>query len=544
MERSCGGWELWLCLRALMKIRLSLIPVVLILCQCGTPSPPQCVVVPRASRGEPSVFIEQARRGWNDLASAETAEQREAARVAYNDAVAKLFDQLRCGSGTLHDKAAAMGTGIDETHSLGAGIRVKDLDAILPAARISTAAVGERHTEVGLGVPVVGWKKTVEEGKPRWEFETPTGVPLNLTAVLRFPTGRAPEWAFVYPGRAKEEKLGSRQVPLAADWSASSALYWRMSDLDDLDVAKVLLPSRFTDETALYVSSPYDPKRIPLVLVHGLNSSPGTFKRLYNELNREPWFRENYQVWFFSYPTGNNWTYTAARFRVEMAKAEEYVRKQGPVDRWERMVVVAHSMGGVITHASLKNPGERLYDAFERLPLNQLRTNQETRQAVELLTMYKPLQPPDRVVFMAAPHRGSPMADRFFSEWIARLIRLPKKMTIDLVDFTLNDLSSVMSQGETSPKGWFTSLGSLSPKYPAYDALADLPFRDGLKVHSVIGDRGRGNTPDSSDGVVPYWSAHLGRVESEKIVPYGHSVQHGTETAVEVKRILKLHLGE
>ena len=97
-------------------------------------------------------------------------------------------------------------------------------------------------------------------------------------------------------------------MKLAADWSAPSAFYWQMSNLDDLDLEKVFLPSRFSDETALYVASPYNPKRIPLVLVHGLKSSPGAFKRLYNELNREPWFRENYQVWFFSYPTGNNWS--------------------------------------------------------------------------------------------------------------------------------------------------------------------------------------------------------------------------------------------
>jgi len=396
----------------------------------------------------------------------------------------------------------------------------------------------------GLGIPVVGWKKTAEEGKPRWEFEPPTGIPLNLTAVLRFPEGKPPEWALLYPGKAKTVPVGGRQVSLAADWSAPAALYWQMSDLDDLDLEKVFLPSRFSDETALYVAAPYDPKRIPLVLVHGLNSSPGTFKRLYNELNREPWFRDHYQVWFYSYPTGNNWMFSAARFRQEMKKADTFARKHGPVDQWERMVVVGHSMGGVISHASLKKPGKAMYEAFERQPLDQLTTNKKTRDAIKILTMYEPLQPPDRVIFMAAPHRGSPSADRFFSALLRNMIRLPKTLTVNLVDFTLNDFASLATSGQGSSKGWFTSIGSLSPSYPAYNALREVPFREGLKRHSIIGDRGRGDTPNSSDGIVPYWSSHLDKVESEKIVPFNHSVPRCPQAAVEVKRILKIHLGE
>lgn len=435
-----------------------------------------------------------------------------------------------------------MGTTIDESRSLGVGIRLADLDAMIPASAVPTDLVGTRHRVDGLGVPVVGWKKTAEEGEPRWEFEPPTGVPLNLTAVLRFPAGQPPQWVFWYPGKAKSLDVGRHEVPLAADWTAPSAFYWFMSDLDDFDLAKVFLPSRFTEETRLYVSSPYDPKRIPLILVHGLKSSPGAFKKLYNELNREPWFRDNYQVWFYSYPTGNNWTFSAARFRQEMKRADDFARKQGPADQWQRMVVVGHSMGGVISHASLKKPGDELYKCFQERPIEQITENKQTREAIRQLTMYDAMEQPDRVVFLAAPHRGSPMADRFFSDWMTNLIRLPKKLTVDLVDLTLNDFGSLLTSGESSSKGWFTSVGSLSPSYPAYKALDRVPFRKGLKIHSVIGDRGKGGTPDSSDGIVPYWSSHLGAVESEVIVPAGHSVQNSPECASEVKRILKLHL--
>jgi len=71
-----------------------------------------------------------------------------------------------------------------------------------------------------------------------------------------------------------------------------------------------------------------------------------------------------------------------------------------------------------------------------------------------------------------------------------------------------------------------------------------LPYTPPLRAPLVIGVRGKGDTPESSDGIVPYWSSSLGPVESEKIVPAGHSVQDSPECAEEVKRILRLHLSE
>jgi hypothetical protein len=58
-----------------------------------------------------------------------------------------------------------------------------------------------------------------------------------------------------------------------------------------------------------------------------------------------------------------------------------------------------------------------------------------------------------------------------------------------------------------------------------------------------MGDRGKGDTPDSSDGVVAYWSAHLDGATSEKIVPSHHSSHQHPEGIAEVLRILKRHAG-
>jgi hypothetical protein len=60
--------------------------------------------------------------------------------------------------------------------------------------------------------------------------------------------------------------------------------------------------------------------------------------------------------------------------------------------------------------------------------------------------------------------------------------------------------------------------------------------------HSIMGDRGRGDTPNTSDGVVPYWSSHLEGARSERIVSSDHGAHQNQEGEEEVERILLLNL--
>ena len=51
------------------------------------------------------------------------------------------------------------------------------------------------------------------------------------------------------------------------------------------------------------------------------------------------------------------------------------------------------------------------------------------------------------------------------------------------------------------------------------------------------------HSPDSSDGVVPYWSSHLDGAQSEVIVPGPHGACELPQTIAELDRILRLNLG-
>jgi hypothetical protein len=86
------------------------------------------------------------------------------------------------------------------------------------------------------------------------------------------------------------------------------------------------------------------------------------------------------------------------------------------------------------------------------------------------------------------------------------------------------------------------SIDTLAPNDPFIKEMNTLPMAKRIPYHSIIGDRGRGDTPNSSDGVVPYWSSHLDGAESEKIVPSGHGAEHSAQGIAEVLRILHEHI--
>ncbi len=510
-----------------------------LLCQCGAPQPPPCHSVPRASRVPAATLMAEARRNWNILANPARSSEWSTASTGYNSAVAKLFDQLRCGKDGWDARAAALGTriapqGLNETDP-------RVLDAVFPASLADVSVVHSRKTTWGIGVSAVGWKQTAPVGGKRAKYLLPNGLPYNITLVLSFEQPGAPVWRFTKRWKLEDIRIGGTTHTLAADWTAANAFYWHMCDLDDLKIQNVILPERYMEETGIYFITPYDPEKIPIVFVHGLVSSPDAFKNMINELVPEPWFRQHYQIWVYNYPTGNPWLFSSMKFREVMHDACSFARSKGHDRNLNRMVIVAHSMGGLLTRSSVVDPGKTLYAANYLVPPDQLKTTPANREFIKKSLLYKPLKEPRRVVFLAVPHRGSPAANMRISTWISRLIRLPKTITVDLLDSTLQAVGDI-AQGKDASPHLPTSIDSLSPNYKNNKALDTIPLPGRITFHSIIGDRGKGNTPASSDGVVPYWSSHITPVASELIVPSHHSVQDNPMAATELKRILKLHL--
>ncbi|MFT4177436.1 MAG: hypothetical protein QM627_12385 [Luteolibacter sp.] len=527
-----------------MKRFFRLFPILLLvlLCQCGAPNAPTCARVPMASRAPSDSLLTTARQSWEILEDSSRKDEWPGARARYNDAVAKLFDQLRCGQKDWNAQAARLGTRIaspDDPRE----VKLEALDVLFPAGQVNVKSLSQRHLSEGIGVPVVGWKETSALGKPRKPYFLPSGLPYNVTVTLSFGKSGPPVWNFTKRWLHNDLQVGPLRHPLAADWTAANAFYWHMCDLDDLTIQNVMLPERYINETGLYFLQPYDPKKIPVVMVHGLKSSPDAFKFIINDLAPEPWFRENYQIWLFNYPTGTPWLYNGMKFREMMRSALAYARSKGGGEKLNQMVILSHSMGGLITRSSITDPGTKIYDAHFEALFSNLKVQPKTRELIRESMLYKPLTEPKRVVFMAVPHQGSPMANFRPSLILGNLIRLPKILTVEMVDAVVHSGSG--DPEDTKKVSLPTSITSLSPKSRGIIGLNKLPLPKGIVFHSIIGDRGKGGDLwKSSDGVVPYWSSHIGPVASEKIVPYPHGVTDFPETSVELKRILKLHLRE
>ena len=80
---------------------------------------------------------------------------------------------------------------------------------------------------------------------------------------------------------------------------------------------------------------------------------------------------------------------------------------------------------------------------------------------------------------------------------------------------------------------------TLAPDDPIVLALNKLPVSPEIPFHTIEGDRGRGDAPNSNDGKVAYWSSHLSGAASEVVIPSGHSAQVHPAGIAEVQRILR-----
>jgi pimeloyl-ACP methyl ester carboxylesterase len=212
------------------------------------------------------------------------------------------------------------------------------------------------------------------------------------------------------------------------------------------------------------------------------------------------------------------------RLREELAALSRIIGPQ------RDMVFVGHSMGGLLSRMQAISPGRKLWDTMLGEDASQVYATMPADHIVRRSLLFQSNPQIGRVVFICVPHRGSGLADMSFAGAFSRFIRLPGRFVT-----ALTDLPEAFIKNRP-----VTSIAGLSPGNPLFTALEKTPIE--VPHHSIIGDRGRGDTPNSSDGVVPYSSAHLASAESELIVPGPHGSHDLPQTIDELERILQVHL--
>jgi pimeloyl-ACP methyl ester carboxylesterase len=320
-------------------------------------------------------------------------------------------------------------------------------------------------------------------------------------------------------------------VPLAADFTVPLAVMLQESDPKKHELSRLLNPEKYAHTAAIERLQPYDPGKTVVLVIHGLKDSQATWTPMINKLRGDPVIRNHYQFWFYSYPTGYPFPYSAAILRHELDAVEKRFPKMKP------MVVIGHSMGGCISRLLLTDSGNKLWMNIFGRPPDEVPLSPHVREYFREELFFRHRPEIGRVIFIASPLRGSNMARGLIGSLAAMIIRevtVSSRASQEMLRLTR------IEKAELKPMRRSNSVDSLSPKSRFLNAMNTIPMTPGVAYSTIVGDRGRGDSPNSSDGVVPYWSSHMNGAQSEHIVPSGHGAHQNPQAIEEVRRILTL----
>jgi triacylglycerol esterase/lipase EstA (alpha/beta hydrolase family) len=168
--------------------------------------------------------------------------------------------------------------------------------------------------------------------------------------------------------------LGKRTFPLAVDLSAPIAMLIARERPERLGLSRVLNPQKYADTVRLCQLQQYDPVRMPVIFVHGLQETGASWTPMIDSLRNDAVIRARYQFWFFSYPSGYPYPYSAMLFRRDL----DGIKRAFP--NHKRIVLIGHSMGGMICRLMLTDAGEKIWRDYFGTPPAKTPMANETRK--------------------------------------------------------------------------------------------------------------------------------------------------------------------
>lgn len=419
-------------------------------------------------------------------------------------------------------------------------------DQITPAQQTGPASSPASNAVAiaGTGLPVV-MRQSRPVGRPE-PFLPPNGRyhPATLTADFSGP--RRVTLTFHHARYVQSARVNGEMRPLATDIPAAVTRAIDKRFLSRFAFRGLLRPDNYMKVAGIYTVDPFDPKKIPVVLVHGFESAPHIWITVAQAIAADPVLREKFQVWYFLYPTGLSIHSAAALLRETLQKARDYYDPQHRYPAMNEMVMAGHSMGGLLTQMQVIDSGVHVYRAFFTVPVEKLPLSQANLALVKRTLTFNHLPFIKRAVFIATPHHGSKIAEFSISRLLSRLIR-PTKLVTGL----LREVTSVARSAVNPRLARFRDLGSrttegLSPNHPLLAAVNSRPIS--IPYHTIIAVWKPMNfwrsLEESTDGVVPYSSSVKPGAQSLAVVNSFHTCTEKPEVAEEIARILHIHLGE
>jgi pimeloyl-ACP methyl ester carboxylesterase len=293
------------------------------------------------------------------------------------------------------------------------------------------------------------------------------------------------------------------------------------------------------EPTGLSLLHSYQRGKVPVVFVHGLWSSPSSWRRTIEVLEADPAIKSGFQFWTFGYSTGDPIPYSAHLFRRDLDEVREKLDPGKADAAFDRMVLIGHSMGGLLTRMMAVDSGDRLWKVVSARPIAELMGEADDLKLLRSGLIFGAYPGVRRVVYIATPHRGSRFDRGSIQKLGTRLIRLPDPLRAAHGRLVAQNPPDFFR--EYFRRGIPSSIDELEWGSPILTGLAELAHPSALRVHSIIAVRPDSPPDQRTDGLVSYESAHLAGAASEKIVSAGHFCQDHQQVIAEVRRILFEH---
>lgn len=462
-------------------------------------------------------------------------------------------DNLRPGTAGLiktatHDCQIEIQLKCDDWH-------VDDFNSFQFVSDYEVHGLKNHYHNYGLGVPLIAVRKKQERESPREHFY-PNQLSFPITAFLRVKAEEGEEFP---PRRAVLElydpldktrvEVAQTQVPLETDLSTPLAHTLSQPELDDnrLSTLGLLMPEKVKQLQGLYMLEPFQKEKIPVVMVHGLWSSPVTWMEMFNDLRSDPLVRQHYQFWFYLYPSGQPFWFSAAQMREDLVHMRQSLDPDKRFVALDQTVLVGHSMGGLVSKLQTIDSGNQFWETLSERPFEELQADEKLRRRLAQTFFFDPNPSVRRVVTIGTPHRGSEFANDT-TRWLGRKL-------IEIPSLILQGKNELVAQNPgyfrpNAPLDVSTSIDSLAPESPLLPVLLEARMASWVKLHNVVGENPESGISSwlasgKGDGVVTLESARLEKVASEVVVPADHSgVHRHPQSILEVRRILLEHLEE
>ncbi|EPG66573.1 esterase/lipase family protein [Leptospira wolffii] len=413
-----------------------------------------------------------------------------------------------------------------------------------------TEGFDNQINKYGIGTPLILIRKESEKEPPerkKYEFVAGVGQAYPGTAFLSLEDSYLENrnlnlnaTIHLYdPVHRDRIQFAGMDLPMESD--TTTPLAYMLSNAEERDGFFAKFDGEAgLERKGLYLIYPYKKNKIPVVFVHGLASSPFIWFPMINELLADPKIKDKYQFWVYWYPTGTPMPLSAADLRDTLKDLRNVYDPKKEDKAFERMVIVGHSMGGLLAKLMVTRTSREDWLRSVNIPLSKYESlSPDLREEFDRIIQFQPLPFVKRVVFIATPHKGSNLAEGILGSIARILFVLPKGLATNvakaykaLIPDGKDDLNLRESYGldGLSPNSYFMKVtGHLKPE---------------VKFHSIIGNSKFRDLEWINDSVVPYDSSHLDGAESELLVESDHSVQEHMPTILEIKRILLEHISQ